>query len=101
MAMYIDKSKLNRKLRNIYLRFGFADVIKDTINKAINNSIADVVEVKHGKFIKRTPCSEPECDQCGKCPKLVFGVLPNYCPHCGAKMGENALKEREANGNPM
>lgn len=46
----------------------------------------DVAEVKHGKFIKRTPCSEPECDQCGKCPKLVFGMLPNYCPHCGAKM---------------
>lgn len=56
---------------------------------------ADVAEVKHGKFIKRTPCSEPECDQCGKCPKLVFGMLPNYCPHCGAKMDVKAWKERE------
>lgn len=47
---------------------------------------ADVVEVRHGNFIKRTPYSEAECDQCGKCPKLIFGILPSYCPNCGAKM---------------
>ena len=47
---------------------------------------ADVVEVKHGEWIKPTPCSQEYCNQCGLTPKMVFGILPNYCPHCGAKM---------------
>ena len=47
---------------------------------------ADFQEVKHGKFIKPTPCSQEYCNQCGLTPKMVFGILPKYCPHCGAKM---------------
>lgn len=43
-------------------------------------------EQREGKWIKPSPCSQEICDQCGKCPKLIFGMLPNYCPNCGAKM---------------
>ena len=50
----------------------------------------DVQEVKHGKWIKPTPCSQEYCNQCGLTPKMVFGVLPNYCPHCGAKMDKRS-----------
>ena len=48
-----------------------------------------------GKWIKRTKYSEAECDQCGRSPKLVFGMLPEYCPHCGAYMNveEENLKK--------
>lgn len=47
---------------------------------------ADVVAVKHGEWVKATPCSQEYCNQCGLTPKMVFGILPNFCPHCGAKM---------------
>lgn len=51
-----------------------------------NVPAADVVEVRHGEWVKPTPCSQEYCSQCGLTPKMVFGMLPNYCPHCGAKM---------------
>lgn len=44
---------------------------------------------ERGEWIKRTPCSEPECSECGRCPKLVFGMLPDFCPHCGSDMRGN------------
>ena len=52
---------------------------------------ADVVEVKHGKWIKATDDgvwsyadAYAECDQCHK---VIFnGWSMNYCPNCGAKM---------------
>lgn len=47
---------------------------------------ADVVEVRHGKWIKPTRYSQEYCNQCGMTPKMIFGILPDYCPHCGAKM---------------
>lgn len=49
--------------------------------------IANGVTIReHGEWIKRTQCSEPECSKCGRCPKLVFGMLPDFCPHCGVDM---------------
>lgn len=47
---------------------------------------ADVVEVKHGTWIKPTKFSEPICSECRRSPNMVFGILPDYCPHCGTKM---------------
>lgn len=41
---------------------------------------------ERGEWIKRTPYSEPECSRCGRCPKVVFGMLPDFCPHCGVDM---------------
>ena len=72
-----------------------ADIISEKLNIPLGDLVdvfaeiptANVEEVRHGKFIKRTPCSEAECDQCGNSSKLIFGILPSYCPHCGAKMG--------------
>ena len=64
------------------------------VASAINRVLPILVSVKNGDYrkqsegewIRRTPHSEAECNQCGRCPKLVFGMLPDYCPHCGAKM---------------
>ena len=58
--------------------------VNECPHKFVNK--ADVVEVRHGKWIKPTPCSQEYCNQCGLTPKMVFGMLPNYCPNCGAKM---------------
>ena len=57
----------------------------DTVN---NVSAADVAPVVHGHWIRqdesftRFKCSNPECgiENCSG--------FENYCPNCGAKMGE-------------
>lgn len=46
----------------------------------------DVAEVRHGEWVKPSLHSQEYCSQCGETPKMIFGLLPNYCPHCGAKM---------------
>ena len=60
---------------------------------------ADVVEVKHGKWIENSTGTSHKCSICG-CPVLyVFErdlsyreysdyceCLSNFCPHCGADM---------------
>lgn len=47
---------------------------------------ADVIKVKHGAWIKPTEASESICSECRRTPKMVFDILPDYCPHCGTKM---------------
>ena len=42
--------------------------------------------LRYGEWIKPTLCSQEYCSQCGKIPKMIFGILPDYCPHCGTKM---------------
>lgn len=42
-----------------------------------------------GKWLKATPASQEYCSRCGLTPKMIFGILPDYCPHCGnRKSGE-------------
>ena len=54
---------------------------------------ADVVEVKHGKWLKVQELSPRYV--CTNCRHLYNNMGYKYCPNCGAKMGaENALKER-------
>lgn len=56
---------------------------------------ADVAEVVHGRWIKDDFLSDDvnNAEKCSQCGELIgwFGNLPNYCPHCGAKMdgGDN------------
>lgn len=54
-------------------------------NRSINPT-ANVVEIRYGEWVKPSPSSQECCKQCGKTPKLIFGLLPDYCPWCGAKM---------------
>lgn len=52
---------------------------------------ADVMEVKHGKWvgIDDDPCETFECDRCGfVLDDWIQGALYNYCPNCGADMRE-------------
>lgn len=57
---------------------------------------ADVVEVKHGRWLKHITdeLHEVWCDKCSVCgfelDDLITAEGYNYCPNCGAKMdGEN------------
>lgn len=48
---------------------------------------ADVVEVKHGRWIKRG--QDIFCSECGGESKYTWhgsSSFSNYCPNCGAKM---------------
>lgn len=55
------------------------------IGEAINDTpTADVVEVKHGKWV----CLEAEIGYfaCSECDHRILRAECNYCPNCGAKM---------------
>ena len=52
---------------------------------------ADVVEVKHGKWVlEREPDGTPYCFHCSICDDdfhcIGITAAYNYCPNCGAKM---------------
>jgi hypothetical protein len=39
-----------------------------------------------GEWIKPTSFSQTLCSKCRMTPKMLLGLLPKYCPNCGAKM---------------
>ena len=56
-------------------------------DKVVESFIANGVTIRErGEWIRKTPYSEPECSQCGRTPKMLFGYLPEFCPHCGVDM---------------
>lgn len=74
--------------------------LKDDFDRArakviiMGQPTADVVEVKHGKWIL-VPSSDlatGKAYKCSECEKMRYGsYMPNYCQCCGAKMdGGNA-----------
>lgn len=50
-------------------------------------------------WIKPTPCSQEYCGHCGLTPKMLFGMLPTYCPHCGTKKTGKVVKIYELSGS--
>ena len=64
--------------------------IKLALNRLNRLPSADVVEVRHGRWVDRT--QEPgwpvaECSVCGSHAGMFW---MNYCPNCGARMdGDN------------
>ena len=57
------------------------------IDRIENAPTADVVEVKHGEWIKGG--SHYGCSEC--CTSILYNIwgyecYSDYCPHCGAKM---------------
>lgn len=83
---WIDADGIMRACYNSYLTTG---------NKAYSEIIAlveavpaaDVVEVRHGRWLK---CSDVYSDgdyECSECHKRDWSDT-NYCPNCGASMDE-------------
>lgn len=50
---------------------------------------ADVAPVRHGRWemVPYNGVYDMRCSVCGFCPGIRF-YSSNYCPECGAKMGE-------------
>ena len=81
----------NLKNLETMLRNGKFDCIMNE-NRCINTA-ADVVPVRHGRWIDAYPDIEPNpmfmygiCSECGF--EQGISKYLNYCPNCGAKMDE-------------
>ena len=87
MSRYVDKAKLAERLlaSPIFKNTQNAELIRDTvIDIVVNYLTADVVEIRHGHWIKTFAYSHGYED---------FYHLE--CSECGVKIGETALKEKD------
>ena len=50
-----------------------------------NGAIKDEKQ-SEGEWIKPTSFSQTLCSKCRMTPKMLLGLLPKFCPNCGAKM---------------
>lgn len=105
MAKYIDREALIEWLKRIPLidlsdgrglcRVIMEDDFKKAIKKMPKGIIADVTQVRHGRWIKDNNSLQTDdyyccyfdynCSECGKVVNNRY-ELPKYCPNCGAKM---------------
>lgn len=52
----------------------------------------DIFEHVEYHWTQATQYSEPYCSNCGMSPQMNFGMLPEFCPHCGKHMKEEVYK---------
>ena len=84
MAEYIERDKV---LAEADYDGNFVLVVP--AKKIRNIPAADVVEVKHGRWVWNSIENPLHriCNQCGAVYRIVEGDFPyNVCPNCGAKM---------------
>ena len=79
------------------------------IKRQAENSIEDILTRKdcenpviipitiheEAYWIKPTKVSQEFCSNCGLAPKMVFGMLPKFCPNCGSPMKEEVYNQWE------
>ena len=117
MSKYIDADKFRDWLGKILLKdlsdgrglckIILAEDFEDAVKNMPENTIADVQEVKHGKWkaVYHITCGiRQRYEQCTCCKAelaegdvYLFSKLPqdfNYCPNCGAKMDEEEELEQ-------
>ena len=95
MPEYIERDTLIAKILVIRPSGVFTEAFKHLVLKIISEQpIADVQEVRHGKWILLNECAN-EGIYCSACHKKVYQtdyanqkLKSNYCPNCGAKMDE-------------
>ena len=91
MAEYIEREALKEVVAN--LRFGKhlnKDAALNLMDRAIDNlPAADVVEVKHGRWVPYTytSCGIKKTDGfVATCCSSWNKIREKFCPHCGALM---------------
>lgn len=85
---YINREKFIKKCAKT---FGNPSMTLYAINNIANECVADVEEVRHGRWQIEDrggkPTDKPICSQCGATPKYyVNGESSPYCQECGSKM---------------
>ena len=91
MAEYIKRESIQKALKNVTDDPSCPLFLAAMIEQYIDQEpAADVVEVKHGKWIK---CSVIKCSVCGSCTDIQsdeayekFIESYYYCPVCGSKL---------------
>lgn len=93
MAEYIEREAILKHTTSVEVgAFSEWDVVK--VEHIKNAPAADVVEVKHGKWIKKNDCAFPVCSECHTWTDELQGTAEfNYCPNCGAKMDGRRSEE--------
>ena len=93
---YVEREVISEGIRKYYYKNppnssyqeGF-DRGLDTAQRVILNApIADVVEVRHGRWIEQEKYTFGVMYDCSICGDRILnnGHSWNYCPNCGAKM---------------
>ena len=86
MARYIDADELIKLVEEKDKEM-WGDLCLGNVTDAIEQTqTVDVQEVKHGHWFKPSVMSQNVCSNCRKSPHMLFGMLPDYCPWCGADM---------------
>lgn len=87
MAEYIERDRLIEDLTELakYQTGERQQGILGVIETIRIRKAADVAQIRHGRWIGG------DYDKCSVCGGLELGRT-NYCPHCGAKMDEEAKK---------
>ena len=97
MSRYIDADSIYRRVKERTNPYGKPTLDYESgvkvLNMIANEPTADVVEVRHGEWVKLSAHSDICCSLCKRPPKIVFGVAPLYCPNCGAKMDGERREE--------
>lgn len=98
MAEYIERSAIMRRIEIEAFRWGEEYDLQQILGDIEDAPAADVVEVRHGKWLpSRNGINPIRCDKCNMPALFVheqdgfggFGFYrcpSNYCPNCGAKM---------------
>lgn len=91
MGVYISRDKLieQTKARIIFGTPKFNAGLRTAIEVANFIPVADVVEVRHGRWIEVEHGGSGvlcECSACKEWMLFYYGFDANYCPSCGAKM---------------
>ena len=96
---YVEREVISEGIRKYYYKNppnssyqeGFDHGLDKAQRVILNAPVADVVEVRHGRWI----ATHDEFCGCSVCkyPVYVAWGQTNYCPNCGAQMDEKAVKE--------
>ena len=96
---YVEREVISEGIRKYYYKNppnssyqeGFDRGLDKAQRVILNAPVADVVEVRHGRWI----ATHDEFCSCSVCkyPVYVAWGQTNYCPNCGAQMDEKAAKE--------
>ena len=88
MSEYIDRAALKQGLAP-YEENDFSQQMDVILAIVDAQPTADVVEVRHGRWIKHE--GYDECEACHA--KAIYGS--NYCPSCGALMDKEVEHEAD------
>ena len=91
------RDRFNKKFRETEPSKDFAAGFMMAVRLIEDAPAADVVEVRHGRWIEIKSTEESSLCECTYCKRRAafskFCFPPDYCPSCGAKMDMDEEEE--------